>query len=369
LISIDRRSFQHFDWVLLSFVVAILCVGLATLFSASSPGASETLPSEFRRQLIALALGGAGFTVAMVVDYRRLERLATPIFVLSLLLLASTLVFATVTRGNRSWLVYGPLSFQPAEVAKLGLVIVLARHFATHPPTELHRLRELLPAGLLAAIPIGIIVAQRDLGVAVLTLLVAATYLPFAHIPTRSWVGLGVAGIAALAAVWRFGLQDYQRQRVLDFIDPSRDPLASGYQAIQSKIAIGSGGLFGTGYLDGTQTQLQFLPTQHSDFIFAVLGEEWGFLGCAVLLTLYVSMLVWGLVIASNSKDAFGALLAVGIVGLLFWPAVINVAMVLGLAPVIGVPLPLVSYGGSHLLVSLIALGLLMNVSMRRYVF
>jgi rod shape determining protein RodA len=265
--------------------------------------------------------------------------------------------------------VYGSLSFQPAELAKLGLVIMLARHFASRPPMELRRIRDLVPAALIAAVPIGVIIAQRDMGVAVLTTLVAATYLPFARIPLRSWLGLGAVGLAGLAGVWRYGLRDYQRSRILDFIDPSRDPLSSGYQAIQSKIAIGSGELFGKGYLEGTQTQLQFLPTQHSDFIFAVVGEEWGFLGCSLLLAAYLAILLWGLVIASNSKDAFGSLLAVGMVGVLFWPAAINIAMVLGLAPVIGVPLPLVSYGGSHLLSSLIALGLLMNVSMRRYVF
>ena len=369
VISIDRRSLQHFDWVLLTLSIVVLIMGFAALYSASSPGAVTALPSEFRRQLLALAVGGVAFIVALIVDYRRLERLATPIFVASVLLLASTLLFAPVTRGNRSWLMYGSFSFQPAEIAKIGLVIMLARHFANRPPAEVRRIRELIPAGLIAAVPIGIIVAQRDMGVAVLTMLLTATYLPFAQIPLRSWFGLGVVGIAGLAAVWRFGLRDYQQSRVLDFLDPSRDPLSSGYQAIQSKIAIGSGGLFGKGYLEGTQTQLQFLPTQHSDFIFAVVGEEWGFLGCSLLLGCYLALLLWGLVIASSSKDAFGALLAVGLVGVLFWPAAINVAMVLGLAPVIGVPLPLVSYGGSHLLASLIALGLLMNVSMRRYVF
>ena len=369
MISIDRRSFQNFDWMLLSLITIVLAMGFATLYSASSPGAATALPSEFKRQLIALGLGGVGFTVALVVDYRRLERWAPAIYVLSVLLLASTLAFAPVTRGNRSWLVYGSLSFQPAEIAKLGLVIMLARHFASRGPLELRRIRDLIPAGLITALPVGIIILQRDLGVAVLTLLVAASFLPFARIPLRAWLGLLMAGVAASAAVWRFGLRDYQRSRILDFIDPSRDPLSSGYQAIQSKIAIGSGGIFGKGYLEGTQTQLQFLPTQHSDFIFAVVGEEWGFLGCSLLLGCYLALLLWGLVVASNSKDAFGTLLAVGLVGTFFWPAAINVAMVLGLAPVIGVPLPLVSYGGSHLLACMIALGLLMNVSMRRYVF
>jgi rod shape determining protein RodA len=152
-------------------------------------------------------------------------------------------------------------------------------------------------------------------------------------------------------------------------VDPGRDPLASGYQVTQSRIAIGSGGILGTGYREGTQTQLRFLPTQHTDFAFSVLAEEWGFVGSIVTLSLYATLLVWGLVVARSSKDDFGALLAIGVVGCLFWPAVLNIAMIVGLAPVIGVPLPLFSYGGSALVVTLALLGLLMNVSMRRYVF
>jgi rod shape determining protein RodA len=306
---------------------------------------------------------------ALAVDYRRLERFAAPIFLGSLLLLASTLVLAPVTRGNRSWLIYGPLSLQPAELAKLGLVIALARWFHRNPAARVTRLRDLVVPGLIAALPVGIIVLQRDMGVAVLTLLIACTYLPFTGIPWRAWAALAGAGAVGLAGIWSFALRDYQQKRILDFLDPSRDPLASGYQAIQSKIAIGSGGLFGKGYLEGPQTQLRFLPTQHSDFVFSVLAEEWGFVGSVLVLGLYLGLLIWGLWIARNSKDGFGAMLAVGIVGLLFWPVVINVAMVLGLAPVIGVPFPLLSYGGSALLASLIGLGLLLNVSMRRYMF
>ncbi len=178
-----------------------------------------------------------------------------------------------------------------------------------------------------------------------------------------------MVGVAGLISLWMFGFAPYQKRRILDVIDPSRDPLASGYQAIQSRIAIGSGGFTGSGYLEGTQTQLRFLPTQHTDFAFSVLAEEWGFVGSVVALGVYASLLMWGLIVARHSKDSFGAMLAVGVVSVLFWPAALNIAMVLGLAPVIGVPLPLFSYGGSALLTSLIALGLLMNVSMRRYVF
>jgi rod shape determining protein RodA len=367
--AIDRRSLQHFDWGLLALVLALIAIGLLNLYSATRSGVEAGIPPELRRQALALGVGVAGMLAALAIDYRRLERLAAPIFLACLALLASTLVFAPVVRGNRSWLVYGPLSLQPAELAKLGLVIALARWFHRHPPERIERLRDLVAPGLIAALPVAIIVLQRDLGVAVLTLLVACTYLPFTAIPWRAWAGIAGLGAIGLAGLFRFVLEEYQQERILDFLDPSRDPLASGYQAIQSKIAVGSGGLFGKGYLEGPQTQLRFLPTQHSDFAFSVLAEEWGFLGAVTTLGLYLAVLLLGLAIARNSKDGFGAMLAVGVVGMFFWPAAINAAMVLGLAPVVGVPFPLLSYGGSALLASLVGLGLLLNVSMRRYMF
>ena len=369
MLSIDRRSLQHFDWVLLGLAAAVVAIGLANLYSATQPGTPSGLPAEFRRQLLALGVGLAAALVATLVDYRRLERWAPSLYLASLVAVASTLIFAPLIRGNRSWLVWGPASLQPAELAKLGLILMLARSFHRHPPSEIRRLRDLWTPALISAGPVLLIVLQRDMGVAVLTALLAATYLPFVRIPARAWSVVAGSVVLTFAGLWRFVFEDYQRGRILDFLDPARDPLASGYQAIQSRIAIGSGGLFGQGYLHGPQTQLQFLPTQHSDFAFSVLAEEWGFAGGIVLLGLYLALLIWGLVVAGRSKDRFGGMLAVGVVGMLFWPAALNVAMVLGLAPVIGVPLPLVSYGGSQLLANLVALGLLQNVSMRRYIF
>jgi rod shape determining protein RodA len=249
------------------------------------------------------------------------------------------------------------------------MIVMLARWFQRNPPAEIRRLRDLFRPGLIAGGTVGMIILQRDMGVALLTLMVACTYLLFVRIPIRSWAAVAGTALATLAIIWLFVLAPYQKSRILDVVDPARDPLASGYQGNQSRIAIGSGGLFGKGYMEGTQTQLRFLPTQHTDFIFSVLAEEWGLVGATTVLTLYLSLLIWGLFIARGSKDLFGALLAVGVVGMLFWPAVVNVLMVVGLAPVIGVPLPLFSYGGSSLLATLTALGLLLNVSLRRYMF
>jgi rod shape determining protein RodA len=320
-----------------------------------------------RRQL--LALGGAGgvLLVALLIDYRHFERFAFLLYGATVALLVLTLVVATTTRGAQAWLFHG--RFQPSELAKIGMVLALARYFHRNPPSRITGLTQLFRPGLIACVPVALIVMQKDMGVALLTLMVAATFLPFVRIPWQAWAGVAAIAVVALVALWSFGLKDYQQQRIMDFVDPGRDPLSSGYQAMQSRIAVGSGGLMGTGWREGTQTQLRFLPTQHTDFAFSVLAEEWGFVGSAVTLVLYVLMLLWGLWIARNSKDGFGAMLAVGLVGTLFWPAAINIAMVLGLAPVIGVPLPLFSYGGSALLSASISLGLLLNVSMRRYVF
>ncbi|MFP8882171.1 MAG: rod shape-determining protein RodA [Myxococcota bacterium] len=365
MFGIDRRLVQNFDWTLLLLVASIVAIGIFNLASATH--IDDELTGEVRRQLLSLGLGGVALLVAVAVDYRHFERFALPALAACVALMVATLVFAPVTRGSQSWLFGGRL--QPSELAKLGLILALARHFCRNPPGEIRRLRDLLRPSLIAVVPVGLIVAQRDMGVALLTLLIGATYLSLVRIPWRAWLGVAVVAIAALITLWVFVLAPYQQRRILDVVDPGRDPLASGYQAIQSRIAIGSGGLLGTGYRSGTQTQLRFLPTQHTDFAFSVLAEEWGFVGSIAVLTLYLMLLLWGLRIARSSKDGFGAMLALGIVGTLFWPVVLNIGMVLGIAPVIGVPLPLFSYGGSALVTSLVGLGLLMNISMRRYVF
>ncbi len=364
--AIDRRLVQNFDWLLFGLVGAIALVGLVNLVSATNRD-GPLLSGEVSRQLVAMGIGAAGGLVALVVDYRHFERLALPIFAACAALLAVTLVVATDHRGNQSWLFGGRL--QPAEFAKIGLILALARYFARNAPGDRHRLPDLAQLLLLIGIPVGLIVLQRDHGVALLTLAIACSYLPFVRIPVVAWVGIAVAGVASLISIWMFVLAPYQQSRILDVVNPSRDPLGSGYQVLQSLIGIGSGGLLGSGYMRGTQTQLSFLPTQHTDFIFSVLAEEWGFVGSMVVLLLYAMLFTWGLVIARNSKDSFGGFLAVGVVATLFWPLTINIAMVLGLTPVIGVPLPLFSYGGSAMVSSLVSLGLLMNVSMRRYVF
>lgn len=372
MIGIDRRSFQHFDWLLLTLILAILAIGFVNLFSTTQPLPPPQIgvASEFKTQLAALALGIAGLIVALTIDYRRLERGAPFLYALALAGIVATVLFGVEIRGNKSWLRVGSMSLQPAEFAKLGLIVMMARYFHRHPPTEMRRLLDLIAPGILLLLPVGLITGQRDTGVAVLTLAIGATFFLFVALPWRTWAVLGVIAVAGAVGAWEFGLKPYQRARVMAFVQPgSGDSLGSDYQAIQSRIAVGSGGVTGQGWLQGPQNRGQFLPTQHSDFAFSVLSEEWGFVGGTTVLVLYAGLLLWGLAIAANSKDGFGSMLAVGVVSMLLWPAALNVAMVLGLAPVVGVPLPLISYGGSQLLANLVALGLLLNVSMRRYMF
>ena len=369
MLAVDRRAAQNFDWVLVGLTLTLLLIGIANLVSATHTGQGGLVSAEVRRQLTSVGVGTLALLVTITIDYRHLLRLAPLVYAATLLLLVSTLFFAPMHRGSQSWLVYGSFSVQPAEFMKIGLVVALSRHLHRNPPDEVSSILGLLRPALIVALPVLVIVLQRDEGVALLTLLIGATYVPFMHLPLRLWMGFGAAALAGLPALWTFALEPHHQRRILDFIDPGRDPLASGYQAIQSRIAIGSGGITGAGYLEGSQTQLNFLPTQHTDFAFSVLAEEWGFLGSCAVLGLYAALLFWGLYIARNSKESFGAYLAVGVVGTLFWPAVINVAMVLGLAPVIGVPLPFLSFGGSAMVAALIGVGLLLNVSMRRYVF
>jgi rod shape determining protein RodA len=302
-------------------------------------------------------------------DYRRLERVAIPFYLVTLALLVAVLLFAPVVKGSQRWLVLGPVRMQPAELSKLALLLILARWLHRRATVPDLRLRDLVVPTTLVALPVLLVLREPDLGTSLLLALMAGSMLLFARIRTQSLFWLAAGSVAAAGSAWLFFLHDYQKRRVLTFLDPDRDPLGAAYHAIQSQIAVGSGGLFGKGFGQGSQSQLDFLPEQQTDFVFSVLGEEWGFVGAAIVLALYLGILIRGLMIAHASKDLFGSYLALGVVAMFFWAGVINIGMVIGVLPVVGVPLPLLSYGGSALLTCMLALGLLMNVSMRRYIF
>ncbi len=366
---IDRRLLQNFDWTLLLLAVSITALGIVNLYSATYVGYRGTEGAVYMKQIFWTGIGLVALLVMLIPDYRNFARVAYPAYWILVGLLVAVLLFGTIVKGSQRWLTVGPLMIQPSELAKLVLVVVVARHFHRNKVLGAYLLRDLLWPLALVAIPFLLVLQQPDLGTALLIGLIGGTIFLFLNIRLRSVLTILGASVAGIVVAWNYVLHDYQRLRVKSFLEPEMDPLNSGYQAIQSKIAIGSGGLWGKGFLQGTQTQLDFLPEQQTDFIFSVLAEEWGFAGAGLILLLYMILILYALNVARSSKDGFGALLGAGIVGMLFWPVLVNIGMVLGFMPVVGVPLPFMSYGGSSLIVTFMALGLLMNIRMRRFTF
>ncbi len=366
--GIDRRLIQNFEWPIFVMGLAIALIGIVNLISAS-PERGAFLPDTAWRQLVWMGLGLALLLATLLLDYRTLERIAIPFYGGVILLLVAVLFIGRIVNGSQRWIDLGPMNLQPSELAKLALIILFARLLARRSATSPIGLLDLVGPALLVAIPAALVVKQPDLGTALVLCIVSASFLAVTRVRVTSIVLIVAAGVAAVTVAWLFFLHDYQKERVFTFMNPERDPLGAAYHSIQAQIAVGAGGLFGKGFLHGSQSQLDFLPEEQTDFVFSVLGEEWGFVGTASVLVLYLGILIRGLMIAHSSKDLFGAYLAVGIVSLFFWAGAINVGMVIGVLPVVGVPLPMLSYGGSALLTCMIALGLLMNVSMRRYIF
>jgi rod shape determining protein RodA len=368
--GIDRRLIQNFEWPLFTMTLLVVGIGIVNLISASPEQAVVGgVPDTALRQLAWLGIGVVLMFATLIPDYRSLERLALPFYVAVVLLLGVVLFSGRIVNGSQRWIHFGPVNLQPSELAKLAMILLFARLLSRRTTNVPMGLFDLVLPGLLIAVPAALIIKQPDLGTTMIVCIVSASYLAVTRVRVSSILTLGTAGVIGGAVAWFFFLHDYQKERVFTFLNPERDPLGAAYHSIQGLIAVGSGGLFGKGFLQGSQSQLDFLPEQQTDFVFSVLGEEWGFLGTATVLLLYLGILIRGLMIAHSSKDLFGAYLAVGVVALFFWAGAINVGMVIGIFPVVGVPLPLLSYGGSALLTCMVALGLLMNVSMRRYVF
>jgi rod shape determining protein RodA len=362
----DRRLVQNFDWLLLALVVIVCSIGIVNLYSAGH-NRGEGTPL-FIKQLYWLAVGLGVMFVTLIYDYRHLEKLSYPIYILTILLLVAVMFGGKVVSGSRRWLPIGPFAFQPAELAKIAIILVLATYFSRRPRMGDMRLQDLIIPGILVLIPVGLIIKQPDLGSGILVALVAVSMILFVGVQWRTLGGCALTMILLSPLTWHF-LKDYQRQRVLTFLNPEKDPLGAGYHIIQSMIAVGSGQFWGKGFLHGTQSQLYFLPEQHTDFVFSVFAEEWGFVGSAALLLLYMALAFWGLRVAWDCKDRFGHLLALGVTALIFWQVFINLCMVTGFLPVVGIPLPLFSYGGSSLITTWLGVGFLLNIRMRRYLF
>ncbi|MBU0995704.1 MAG: rod shape-determining protein RodA [Proteobacteria bacterium] len=362
----DRRLIEYFDWVLLGVTLLLGLMGMGILYSAVAAG--EIIPNRvlFIKQLIWFGAGLVLMFFSFLINYKNLDRWGIWLYIASIALLASVLVFGKLVGGSQRWLVLGPVTMQPSEIAKLAVIIFLAKYYAKYSNINGMSLRELIKPFLIVLIPFMLIVKQPDLGTAMLIVLIAASMTIFVRIERRTLISIMSVCIVTIPLIW-FLLKGYQKQRILTFLNPDRDPLGAGYHIIQSKIAIGSGMITGKGFLKGTQNVLSFLPEQHTDFILSVLAEEWGFVGTGLIVLIYLLLIVWGLNIAHGCREPFGVILSVGITSMLFWQVFINIAMVMGLMPVVGVPLPLISYGGSSVITTIISIGILININMRRF--
>ncbi len=356
----ERRPYQRLldmPWLFVAALVMIAGYGLLLLYSAGN-GHMEPWAG---RQLIRFGLGLSLFFVVSLVDVRQLMRFAYPLYGVAMALLVLVEVKGTVGMGAQRWIDVGFIQLQPSELMKIALVLSLARYF--HPATaeEMGKVSFLLPPIVLVLLPVALVMKQPDLGTAMMLLMASAILFLLAGM--RLWVFAGgiVAVLAAIPVAWRF-LHDYQRNRILIFLDPERDPRGAGYHITQSKIALGSGGLTGKGFMEGTQSHLNFLPEKQTDFIFTMLGEEFGMIGGLVLLGLYSVVILYGYGIALRCRHHFGRLAALGVTSTFFLYVFINIAMVTGLIPVVGVPLPMISYGGTAMLTLMVGFGILMSI-------
>jgi len=351
------------NWPFLLLILAITLVGAAALYSVAG-GTFEPWAS---RQIVRFCFGLALLFAVAFSDIRWWLNGAYPLYLAALLLMLLVPLIGVESGGARRWLGYGEISFQPAEMMKITLVLALARYYQWLPPEKIWRPDALLPPVLLIGVPVLLALAQPDLGTAALFAIIGGGLLFLAGVSWFYFAGAIAGVIIALPHAWE-ALHDYQKERVLTFIDPARDPLGSGYHILQSKIAIGSGGFAGKGFMQGTQAQLNFLPEKHTDFIFTMFAEEMGFIGAVLLLALYLLALVFITYMALRCRSMFAKLVAGGVGLTLFAYVFINVAMVTGLVPVVGVPLPLVSYGGTSMLTMIIGLGFVLNAHVNRKV-
>jgi rod shape determining protein RodA len=372
---LSRRVRRNLDWVLIAAAMGIACFGLVAIASATRSAAGIPDPLYYvKKQLLWLGLGLGEVVVILLIDYLSFARLARLIYFGNLCLLGAVLVAGFSALGAQRWISIGPFELQPSEFAKIAIIITLASMLRGR-DGKLGSWIGLAPPLLHVALPMLLILRQPDLGTSLVFLAVLFGQLYVAGAPTRKLAMALTSGLgAAAAAVFlhlRYGfpipLKEYQLKRLLVFLDPQADPLRAGYHVIQSTIAIGSGRLLGKGLFAGTQSQLNFLPEQRTDFIFSVVGEELGFVGAVALLALYLVLIWRGIRVITQAKDAFGALVAAGVTTMFTFHVLVNVGMAAGIMPVTGIPLPLVSYGGSSMLASWMGIGLLLNVHLRRH--
>lgn len=379
-LSGERRSVSQLPWLLLLVTAITSAVGIYNLASAARPPSAPMWISQ-----IAYFFIGVGIAVVVAwLDPRLLQRLAIPIYLANLAALVALRFFGHKAKGAESWFVVGPVRVQPAEFMKIGMLLMLAKYFHDdhRPQQPTYGFLRLIPPAVIAFVPTALVLVQPDLGTALMMAFTAMTVLLFARPSLPVLIVLGLLAAGGAGVLWndylrpqdteqrftvvRHKLKKHQDARITGWLDPTTDLKGSNYHAMQSKIAVGSGGMNGKGWMEGTQTGLRYLPEQHTDFIFSVFAEEQGYLKCLGLLVLYAFLLLAALGVAGASKDRFGAFLAVGIAAMVFWQVFENIGMVTGLLPITGITLPLLSYGGSSMVSVLLGIGLLVNVSLKR---
>jgi rod shape determining protein RodA len=362
----ERRLFYHIDWLLVTAVVLLAFIGLAMIYSTTLDVVAGRVGPQFWTQLYAIGIGLTVMFVCLLVDYRVLAENSLVLFGALSLALLYVLLFGVVAGGARRWIDLGPMNLQPSEFAKLGLALVLAMFFAEN-RRGARSWTDLGVAGVFLAVLAGLIAKEPDLGTAVTLIPIYVGIAFAAGMRTKVLAIFAAVAIVAAPVAWTFALKEYQKSRIQTFLDPEQDARGAGYQQIQARITVGSGGVTGKGWLQGTQGQYKFLPVAHNDFIYSVLAEELGFVGVIATLGLYLFVILRALDAARLAKDRLGAYLVVGLISGFWFQVIYNVTMSAGLAPVKGLTLPLMSYGGSSIIATLASFGLILNVRMRRF--
>jgi rod shape determining protein RodA len=360
------RTREHFDWALFISVAALAVIGVINLYSATSV-VRGFHAEDHVQQIYWLVVGGILATVVTAIDYRHYERLGYALYAVGVVLLLLVFILGREIRGSSRWIYIGSYSFQPSEFMKLFLVIALAKYLHDDPKSEGRTLKDLLAPAAIAAVPTALVLLQPDLGTALILMLVFVSITSLTRIQGKTVLGLAIVGAITAPIFWSYGMRGYQNERIQAWLNPNENILGYNWDPHEARIAIGNGGWFGQGFMKGSQNQFLFLHEQHSDFPFPVFAEEWGMVGSLALISLYAFLVLWSLRVAAAAKDRFGSVLAVGAGSIVFWHAVFNLGMVTGLLPVVGVTLPLFSYGGSSVMTVLLGIGLVMNVSMRRH--
>lgn len=367
--SSERSPLKRIDFLFICFILLLNAIGLLNLYSATHIAGTTELSRPFLAQIVWLFAGWSLFFFITLIDYKIFNRVAYLIYALNLIALALVPFIGKSFYGAKRWLDFGFFRYQPSETMKIATILVIAKYLCRVSQHDGLSWRHLVLPLILTLIPFGLIAKQPDLGTALMLFAISATMVLFVKVQRKVLITCFVLAITLAGGAWNFAMKDYQKQRVLTFLSPGSDPRGAGYNSIQSKIAVGSGMIAGKGYRRGTQSQLEFLPERHTDFIFSVLSEEFGFVGSFLTLLTFAALFFRGIGFASLARDKFGVLIAIGGLSYIFWHMFVNICMVIGLMPIVGVPLPLISYGGSGMMAALTALGLVSSVAYRKNLF